>query len=75
MLLTPEGRRREKVTLSDVARAAGVFCQLFAADRVALGADQLPLQHPREPESEFDDQELYRKLEEMLKRHPISAVQ
>jgi hypothetical protein len=63
------------VSIGDLARVASAYAQLLSADRVALGADLLPETHPRAPETEMSDDELYAKLREMLERHPVTSIQ
>ena len=66
---------RPDISVGDLARVASAYAQLLEADRVALGADQLPVNHSRAPEAEMSDTELYEKLRQMLDRHPVSSVQ
>ena len=63
------------VSIGDLARVASAYAQLLSADRVALGADVLPETHSRAPEAEMSDTELFAKLQEMLKRHPVTSIQ
>ena len=66
---------RSDVSIGDLARVASAYAHLLESDRLALGADLLPETHPRVPEAEMSDDELYAKLREMLERHPVTSIQ
>jgi hypothetical protein len=73
----PDGKvvLRSDVSVGDLARVAAAYNQMLESDRIALGADVLPENSARQPEAEMSDMELFAKLQEMLKRHPVSTVQ
>lgn len=66
---------RSDVSVGDLARVAGAYAQLLESDRIALGADELPVNHPRDPYSDLSDEQLYAKVQAMLERHPVKTVQ
>jgi hypothetical protein len=66
---------RSDVSVGDLARVAQAYAVLLEADRIALGADELPVNHPRDPYSDLSDEQLYAKVQAMLERHPVRSVQ
>ena len=66
---------RPDVSLSDLARCATAYTQLLESDRICLGADELPVNHPRDPFADLSDEELFARLRSTLERHPPKSVQ
>ena len=56
----------------DLARVADVFCKLQESDRIALGADELPVHHSRQPEDDMTTEEL---MAIIFDHHPQKTVQ
>jgi hypothetical protein len=66
---------RSDVSVGDLARVAGAYAQLLESDRIALGADELPVNHPRDPYPDLSNEQLYAKVQAMLERRPVKSVQ
>jgi hypothetical protein len=66
---------RADISAGDLARIAQAYAVLLESDRVALGADELPVNHPRDPYSDLSDEQIYAKVQAMLERHPVKSVQ
>ncbi len=66
---------RADISASDLARIAQAYAVLLESDRVALGADELPANHPRDPFADLSDEQLFARLRTTLERHPTKSVQ
>lgn len=69
-----EGRWKA-LQASGLARVVSGMSQLLEADHIALGTDEMPVNHPRDPEAELSDEELYKKVQQMLERQPARPIQ
>ena len=66
---------RSDVSVGDLSRVASAYAQLLESDRICLGADELPVNHPRDPFADLSDEQLFAKLRSTLERHPTKSVQ
>jgi hypothetical protein len=66
---------RAEISAGDLARIAHAYAVLLEGDRVALGADELPVNHPRDPFADLSDDQLFARLRSTLERHPAKTVQ
>jgi len=66
---------RPDISVGDLARVAAAYAQLLESDRVALGADELSVNHPRDPFTDLSDEQLFARLRSTLERHPTKTLQ